>query len=357
MPSPILQRYVRRAILVGVCLFALLLVAELAARVLWEKKDPLSFAKLPASAGSPALLEYDAGAGWRLRGNLQMQSAFNTIFSTNRDGIRTEQQIIPKPHTRIRIVCYGDDSGFGAGSVAEPYPKILEGLLRASVKYPDIEVINLSTPGYSILRIEGRIKETIAALRPDFVIVQSFANDVAVEGVRDSKLANAGAYEQLLRRWAEISRLANHLLEKLESSRAHDPLDACGLRRVSNEDYLACALRLRDFCRKAGADFRMLTAFYRQPPKDTATLAQKSTADYAQRIRELGVWHNVEMQDPFGTGENAEAAFLSEDPPLLSRAGHEVVAKALLDAMRLRVWNRVNELAEAYPREMKALDY
>ena len=357
MPAVLNHRILRRTLIVTSCLCALLALAELGARLLWTRKDPLSFCKLPASAGDRALLRYDAAAGWTLRPNLSNQSGFGTVFSTNDQGLRMDRPFLPKPRTRVRIAFYGDDAGFGAGIAGDPYPALLEKGLNEAFPHAEIDVVNLSMPGTSLLRIEGRIKDTIGWVRPDVVIVQSFVRDVAVEGVRDSLLSSAGIWERTLRRWAPSSTLACGLLEKVESARAHHPLDACGMRRVCTEDIMWCAMRIRDFCRASGADFVMLAPLWRPPPADSATQEQKCLIEIHSRVRDLGIWHSIQMHDSLGEHVTDEAAYLSGDLPLLSQTGHEIVARSLKDLLRLRVWNRMNELAEAYPKEMKALDY
>jgi hypothetical protein len=285
---------------------------ETAARVFWKRSNPIEFTQVPASAGDRAQLEFSAQAGWTFRKNLANQSAFGTVFSTNDRGLRMEGPFEKKPKTRVRVACYGDEVGFGAGVGGRPYPERLESELRAAFPGADIDVINLSTPGYSLLRIEGRIRETIGWVRPDFIFVQSFVNDVKVEGVRDSLLTNAPLFERVLRRLADSSSLASGLLERLESRRANHPLDSAGLRRVCTEDYMWCALRIRDLCRSAGVNLHLISPLWFQPPPDGATQEQRCLIE---------------------------------------------IARALRDTIRLAVWNRMNELAEAYPNEMKMLDY
>lgn len=338
-------------------LLGLVALAELTARAAWEKKDPLSFAKLPASAGDPSLLEFDAAAGWKMRVNLAGREAFGTVVSTNDRGLRMDVPFMRKPRTRVRVAVYGDDIGFGAGIAGKPYPALLEGLLKQKFAGADIDVVNVSTPGYSLLRIEGRIKDTIGWVQPDFVVVQSFARDVAVEGVRDSLLTNAGTFERSLRRWAPVSRLAAGLLEKLEAARANHPLDACGLRRVCTEDFMWCSLRIRDFCRANGADFQMLTPLWLPPLPEGATQDQKCLIEIHNRVRDLGAWHGLPMHESIGNADEAKVAYLSGEFALLSQSGHESVARSLKEKLSLGIWNRINELAEAYPREMKALAY
>ena len=356
MPSFLNYRVFRWTLVFVSCLFAVLALAELGARLVWTRKDPLSFCKIPASAGDSALLKYDAAAGWTLQPNLNTQ-AFGTAFSTDARGLRMERPFSEKPRTRVRVACYGDDIGFGAGVAGNHYPALLERELKEQFALADIDVVNLSTPGYSLLRIEGRIKDTIGWVRPDIIIVQSFARDVAVEGVRDSLLTNAGTWERTLRRWAPSSTLACGLLERLEAVRTKHPLDACGMRRVCTEDYMWCAMRIRDLCRASGADFYMLAPLWIPPAADSATQEQKCRIEIHNRIRDLGHWQGISMHDSLGDNAAEGSMFLPGDLPLLSQAGHERVARSLRDLLKLRVWNRVNELAEAYPKEMKVLDY
>ncbi len=356
MPAILQYRAIRWTLFAVSSLLALLILAEIGARIVWDKKDPLSFCKLPPSAGDRSLLEFDAAAGWRLRPNLEEQSAFGTVFYTNERGLRMDHLMPYKPPTRIRVACFGDEIGFGANIAGSPYPALLEGALRREFPDADIEVANLSVPGYSILRIEQRLKDTIAWLRPDVVILQSFANDVAIQGVRDSQLTSAGNWERTLRRCAPFSRLACGLLEKREAARANSPLDSAGLRRVCMEDYLWSALRIRDFCRANGVIFQMVAPLWKRPNAEGATQEQRCLIEYAGRIRDLGIWHNVPLHNPL-EGEGADSAFLPGENPMPSDIGHARIAKGVLDSIRLRVWNRLNELAEAYPKKIKTVDY
>ena len=63
------------------------------------------------------------------------------------------------------------------------------------------------------------------------------------------------------------------------------------------------------------------------------------------------------MHEAIANAEEAKVAFLPGEFALLSQSGHESVARSLKEKLSLGIWNRINELAEAYPKEMKALDY
>lgn len=98
----------------------------------------------------------------------------------------------------------------------------------------------------------------------------------------------------------------------------------------------------------------MVMPLWKPPTAEGATQEEKCLIEIYGRVRELGVWHGIPMHDALGDRMKDDGMFVGG---LLSEAGHGHVAEGLRDLLRLRVWNRVNELAEAYPREMKALDY
>ena len=216
---------------------------------------------------SPSLVAYSPGAGYRLAPSLRV-TAFDTTISTNAHGIRMDAPLGKKPPTRARVACYGDSLTFGAGvSAGEAYPAVLQEKLRAFFPAHDIEVINMSVPGHTVLRGEAFIAETFAEVRPDVLVTDYFSEDITASGILDSEVAPTCLIESMVRPWAGHSQLAAHVDAACRPSTARSVYEA-RLPRVSAEDYLDAVKRIHGFCYRNGVEFFAVGPVYREAGMD-----------------------------------------------------------------------------------------
>lgn len=106
---------------------------------------------------------------------------FRTQQKTNSFGLMGEDIKLKKPEDTFRILVLGD-SFTEAMQVApeNSYVRKLESLLNnASNQSPRFEVLNAGTRAYSPINHYFNFKNRWARLKPDLVIVQMFANDLA----------------------------------------------------------------------------------------------------------------------------------------------------------------------------------
>jgi lysophospholipase L1-like esterase len=111
----------------------------------------------------------------------------NPEFSddVNNRGLRGEAVAVPKPEETYRILAVGGSTTFGHGlSVDDAWPAQLQRILRAR-GHPQVEVINLSAPGYYSLDSVVHLATRGLALQPDLIIDYDGLNDVVVRMYQD----------------------------------------------------------------------------------------------------------------------------------------------------------------------------
>ena len=113
---------------------------------------------------------YDLAPGFRLR-----SGAFTV--ATNSRGLRGPEIATTKPPGVRRIAIVGGSSAFGYFvSDGQEAARLLEGALRE--RGCQVEVVNGAVPGYNLYQSTLRFRETLAPLKPDFVIVYAGWNDL-----------------------------------------------------------------------------------------------------------------------------------------------------------------------------------
>ncbi len=137
----------------------------------------------------------------RVLGAQHKENAYNTRAQTNNYGFRNVEDVIdPKPAGALRVVAYGGSTTFCYNlSDAETWPAKLEQLLR-STRHPADQVLNGGAIMWSIGHVFARAESDIPALKPDYVIIYSGANEfrnavqLASQGKDLSALVRRGEY-------------------------------------------------------------------------------------------------------------------------------------------------------------------
>lgn len=114
---------------------------------------------------------------------------------------------VRKPDGVLRVLCIGDSFTFGYGVNDEhTYPEYL--LHELEHRYPSrkIEVINSGIPLFGILDEMDYFLQKGAALKPDIVVLQFFANDVD-DLTRPVVFRENLAHDPVFSRWGVLSRL------------------------------------------------------------------------------------------------------------------------------------------------------
>lgn len=348
------------------CVGLLLLLAvgwEAGLRLSGQQMDLLSLRPVAPSALEPNVFEYHAAAGWRLRPSLCDVPAYATRITTNAQGLRMGYDVGIKPKTCLRIACFGDSATFGAGvsaaphststdaddaAPAGPYPQTLERLLRETFPGREIQVLNMGCPGHSILRGEAYLRSTISKFRPDIVTFCYLGEDVSIHGFRDTRLLHLPSWERTMRGIAPDSRIAASMLARWQTPSRRPLVDDVPLPRVSLEDYVMAAARVRDFCLSEGVKFLLMSPPVCRPKIEHELLAR--AMEYRKAGMNLCTWHNTpgcELASMAPDATDSEHLFLDGWHP--NADGHTRVAEDLRQSLFYMVRSRLNDIREGYP--------
>jgi lysophospholipase L1-like esterase len=143
--------------------------------------------------GQKGLYVLDSAAGYSMRPNTCVRletSEYDGVLRTNGQGLVGPAVNATKPADEFRIIVLGDSYTVG-GQVPyeQTFPAVLEQRLHAA-GYPRVRVINAGVGGYTTFNEAGLLREHLAELQPDLVIVAAFlGNDVS-----ENVLATAAGY-------------------------------------------------------------------------------------------------------------------------------------------------------------------
>src|SRR5579871_978321 len=184
-------------VLAVVSVVFLAILAEIALRV--EDLRANNLAGLQC-VGSGTLLQDQKGlfvldptAGYAMRPDTCVRlktSEYDGVLKTNAQGIVGPSVPATKPPGEFRIVVVGDSYTVG-GQVPyeQTFPAVLEQLLH-SAGYTNIRVINAGVGGYTTFNEAGLLREDLAWMQPDLVVVATFlGNDIS-----ENVLATAAGY-------------------------------------------------------------------------------------------------------------------------------------------------------------------
>jgi lysophospholipase L1-like esterase len=151
------RRALQRWLLATGILLALLLLAEVALRLLY-------------GLGTPVLVVRDSACEYVLKPNQNLHR-FSSQIRTNRYGMRSDEfSPLPAAHT-LRVMFLGDSSTFGTGRITQSnlFTEILHRELPAVAHQP-VEVLNASVSGWAIdnelsyLQSRGSFHSNVVAL-------------------------------------------------------------------------------------------------------------------------------------------------------------------------------------------------
>jgi len=120
----------------------------------------------------------DPHVAFRLVPNRTYQLVDGGTVTIDRHGYRGNGVTIPKPAGRFRIAAFGGSSTFSyLADDSRTWTRLLEEELRAALGR-DIEVVNVSAPGYSSWESSILYRYRVRDLQPDAVIVYHAWNDL-----------------------------------------------------------------------------------------------------------------------------------------------------------------------------------
>jgi len=184
------------AVLLGMSLVVVLLLAELGARALYGAPPPIDIGSTQPHPVRVATLTPNFDGVRRFNAGNAMKEIPITYSS---QGLRDEE-IPPKKPGEFRIFMLGDSYTAGLTMVLEEtIPKQLQAELRRRLPGRKITVINGGVPGYGPWQERDLLLELGFPLEPDLVIQQVLpANDI------DNTLCRAGKYpESYNRKWRQ----------------------------------------------------------------------------------------------------------------------------------------------------------
>jgi GDSL-like Lipase/Acylhydrolase family len=150
-----------------------------------------------AAPAFQALFIPDAAIGYRLRPGARTRfvtSEFETTIAINRQGVRDDRDIGPKPANEKRIVVLGDSLVLSVQvDVRETFCRLLEDRLNAGPAQPfRYRVINAGVQGYGPVEELLFYREVAQSFDPDLVLVAVFVGNDAEEAAASAPRLGAG---------------------------------------------------------------------------------------------------------------------------------------------------------------------
>jgi hypothetical protein len=169
---PTLRDVGRLALLVSLSLALCAGVLELGLRLFWSDFYLKFRADRPGGR-----VEFHSTRGWAPAPSSSLAwggPEFTVTMSHNARGFRGPEILDPLPPGRLRVLVLGDSQTYGHGvEDDEPYSAVL------AARDPRLEVLNAGVGAYSGAHELLLLREEIAALEPELVLVGFFWNDVA----------------------------------------------------------------------------------------------------------------------------------------------------------------------------------
>ncbi|GAC1322054.1 MAG: hypothetical protein NVSMB2_19240 [Chloroflexota bacterium] len=184
-------------VLVLVAILFLGLLAEIGMRIAELRASNLVGLRCVGTAvvlnGQKGLYTLDTEAGYRMQPNacVRLKSTeYDGVLKTNANGMVGPAVPATKPPGEFRIVVLGDSYAVG-GQVPyeQTFPAVIEQRLHAA-GWGQVRVIDAGVGGYTTFNEAGLLRENIATLQPDLVIVAAFLGNDVFENV----LATAAGY-------------------------------------------------------------------------------------------------------------------------------------------------------------------
>ncbi len=268
-----------------------------------------------------------------------------TPFEQNEYGLRG-QVLGRKQEGERRIACLGDSSVFGVG-----VPDDATFCARLAAAFPGTRAVNAGVPGYSTEEVLRQFPLRVAPARPDLVVVATLWSDNNMDTFVDAEVfaelerERAGPralVEPLVRRSATVraaARLAGVPDTRLVRWGTVGQGQGTGRRRVPIATYAENLHRLAGLSAGVGAEVVFLVLANEE---DLRTDVRAWAWDPYREVmraeaRRLGT-PVVETPEAFRAAGGARDLLIDAMHP--SRRGHEVIARALEEALRARGWDR-----------------
>lgn len=293
----------------------------------------------------PEVYDRNARLMWRFRPGITTSSRlFSDLdYSINSLGMRGPD--VAEKSDAFRIVALGNSCTFGWGvSLKDTWVRKLEILLAEQIPDRSIELINAGVPGYSSFQGKRYLADDLIALQPDMVLVMFGHNDhfPTGRGISDSaQQLNSSLLikSQNLVSKLRLYRLLRKGLLKLTSDKTEARLDdISGVKRVSRPEFFA---NLREIVRLAKSSNVQPVLLI--PPVASLENYYEGTVSNFHHLHEL---YQKEMirasQYEEAPTVDLQAAFsdystlfddATNDPIHFNRQGHEVVARAIAEAI------------------------
>lgn len=266
-----------------------------------------------------------------------------TDVSTNHLGIRNPP--FETGSTRpTRIIVLGDSYAFGWGVAEEQaFPRQLERMLRERHPSVSIEVLNAGVPGYGLYQQRAMLDHVLSSTEIDIVVSTFSLSNDPVDDLRILRFAPDGLlhYSPDLR---EDGSIASWLIARSRLLAFLDfRTDGLHFKLVNSGGAAlgAVAGTMRDLfsaCNAHGLLVLTVTVPHRAEITATGLKARLMRAQAARarrlhaRVAEERDVPRIDVTESLRKLNEQEAAYLRNDPHW-TRAGHEVVAREVLQAL------------------------
>lgn len=347
----------------------LVLVFEAGTRMLRPHIDPLAvFVSSPQlqqdtqGVNTSGMFEFDPGLTWRVRPGLRSVWWDYTSITTNSRGLRMEGEVAPKKPGQIRIVTLGDSVTFGYRvpiardrekpdkvETGQPYPALLEEMLRARYPGRAIEVLPLACPGYTSGQGLAWLRREIAELQPDIVTACFGWNNIRAAGLPDRETFPQTDAQVFARKIISSSQGLLYLTTETASRNPRPVKERKPEPRTSPEEYTGHFEQMAEICRQRGTWFGIILPVYRDPntpdtdPRFPASPEEGvRMAAYRDRLRETAKARGIptlEIAELMETNWPASREFFGEriHP---NAAGHRLMAERVAGFVELEVQKR-----------------
>lgn len=329
-----------------------LVVVEVATRVVLPYRNPLRIFVKPVvmedmQRSMAPVVEFDAELSYRLKAGTRGGHLASTVFNTNSDGVRRDEEVGAKPAGGIRVLCVGDSCTFGFGVPfcadrtvtpdvsKKPYAMLLEDLLRATYPGRSVEVINVGVPGYSSSQGVVSIERNLPKYDADVVTAMFFNNDIVDPG-SSGRAAKPKGLQVPLRQLAARSQFVTHLIEWSNRQNGRPKLEGFGSANTPLEDYVTNFDLMRSECAKRGAEFVVINPFFQLLPENDPWLPGHRVTEFREALKAYVRAANVPFLD---IPELTESTFPENKPLFIERVhpndvGHAMVAQRLHNLIR-----------------------
>lgn len=261
--------------------------------------------------------------------------AQGAIIETNSHGMRDSEPLDDATPRLMRIAALGDSFTFGFGVPAEStYPEVLERLLQASAVAdgPRFEVLNMGVGGYSTCDEALVLRYKALTLAPKLVLIGYFPNDPETDPVQPLH-----AYfdePSWWRRFHSLRLLAQTMQSR--QGRQQGGVDSIrALHEPGSRKWTAVESAFRQMHSDASArGIPVILVIIPDPP--TLGWRDYGYADLHPRIAQSAHTAGLDVLDllPRFREQEPRRLGLSRRDHHLSKFGHAVAARAILDKLR-----------------------